>query len=270
MMITFIKDILPKITRYSKKLDDLTILTNQHWVYVDKSSTSKMVFIFRSNSDLIVSVNGVVEKGKWTYLGNDYLLVEKPSESFLYKHGFFDDTVLALKVDGTADYAFFVNETKIGRELNSLDNVLSYLDDRYIRQVNPTPSPVVHHIFLEGIYPSLGDNGKWGYRNSNGDLLIPFKFEAAYRFVGDLAIVIFNSKYGMIDLLGNLAIPADYDFLEPFSEGLSVARVGNKFGYIDKQNKIRHPFIFDDADSFEKGKAKVILKGEANYLNNDF
>ena len=34
-MKTFISDLIPKLQRFSQKLDNLTLLTNQHWVVFD-------------------------------------------------------------------------------------------------------------------------------------------------------------------------------------------------------------------------------------------
>ena len=265
-MMKFIKDILPKISRFSKKLDDTTILTDQHWVYVDKNSTSKTVFIFRSNSDLLISVNGSVEIGKWTYLGNDYLLVEKPNGNNLYKHGFFDDTVLALKVDGTLDFALFVNETKIGKELNTLENILIYLDERYISRIYHSDIENNVPIYTEELNPICNDNNKCGYCNSSGEIIIPYKFDGTHRFNDDYAIVLIGDKYGMIDTKGKFIINPIYEFLEPFSEGLALVRLNRKFGFIDKNNKVVFDFIYDDADSFLQGKAKVKIKGKTSFL----
>jgi hypothetical protein len=44
-MKTFISDIFPKIQRHSDKLDNLTLLTNQHWVSIDDILNTKQ-FIF--------------------------------------------------------------------------------------------------------------------------------------------------------------------------------------------------------------------------------
>ena len=68
-MKTYIADIIPKLQRFSQKLDNLTLLTNQHWVVLDELESSKTVFIFRSNNELLISRNGKVEKAKWEYLG---------------------------------------------------------------------------------------------------------------------------------------------------------------------------------------------------------
>ena len=40
-MKTYFADLIPKIKRFSKKLDDLTLLTNQHWVSLCDISNNK-------------------------------------------------------------------------------------------------------------------------------------------------------------------------------------------------------------------------------------
>jgi hypothetical protein len=138
-MQTFIADIIPKLQSFSKKLDDLTLLTNQHWVVLDELAKAKNVYIFRSNNELLISSNGKVEKGKWEYLGNNSLLIDRQDESFLFKHGFFDENVMALKIDGKEEYALLVNENRFDGELNSKEKVLEFLSNRYLNLVTNTP-----------------------------------------------------------------------------------------------------------------------------------
>jgi len=132
-MRAFIADIVPKISKFSQRLDDLTKLTNQHWVSIGDIAQSKRVFIFRANCQLLISENGIVEKGLWEYLGNQSLLIETIKESYLFKHGFFDENVIALKLDSTERYVFFVNESKFHRELNSIDDILKFLENKYLK-----------------------------------------------------------------------------------------------------------------------------------------
>jgi hypothetical protein len=131
-MKTFLSDIFPKIQRYSDKLDNLTLLTNQHWVSIDDMQSSKTVYIFRTNNELLVSTNGKVEKAKWEYLGNKSLLIDKKSDSYLFKHGFFDENILALKVDSSDEYAVFVNENKYDGELNTIEKVFDFIRIKYL------------------------------------------------------------------------------------------------------------------------------------------
>lgn len=131
-MKTFIADIFPKIQNYSQKLDDLTILANKHWVSIDNITTNKTVYIFRNNSELLISRNGKVEKAKWEYLGNKSLLIEIKEECHLFKHGFFDQNILALKIDSKEEYAVFVNENNFDESLNSIEKVLHQLNEKYL------------------------------------------------------------------------------------------------------------------------------------------
>lgn len=140
-MKTYIADIIPKIQKFSQKLDNLTRLTNQHWVSLGDIDQTKRVFIFRSNNELIISNNGIVERGSWEYLGNQTLLINTKEVSYLLKHGFFDENVIALKLDSTDSYAFFVNETKYIKELNNISDILKFLENKYLK-TQPTSSGI--------------------------------------------------------------------------------------------------------------------------------
>lgn len=129
-MKTYIADFIPRIQRFSLKLDNLTILTNQHWVEINNSE-EKVVYIFRKNNELLISSNGKIEKAKWEYLGNDYLLIENVEGSYLFKHGFLDEYILALKIDSKDEYLLFVNETKYNLDVNSFDKLNLFLKKRY-------------------------------------------------------------------------------------------------------------------------------------------
>jgi hypothetical protein len=131
-MKTYFLDLIPKIQRFSQKLDNLTLLINQHWVVIDEIKNSKNTYIFRENNELLISKNGKVEKARWEYLGNNSLLIDRKDESYLFKHGFFDENILALKIDGKNEYAFLVNENKFQKELNSIENIVEFLNREYI------------------------------------------------------------------------------------------------------------------------------------------
>lgn len=130
-MKTYIADIIPKIQRHSKRLDDLTILTNQHWVVIDEINSTKNTYIFRTNGELLISQNGKVQKARWEYLGNNSLLIDMDKESYLFKHGFLDSNILALKVENKDEYAFFVNENKYEGEINSPMHAIDFLEKKY-------------------------------------------------------------------------------------------------------------------------------------------
>lgn len=133
-MLYYLFDIIPKIQVFSKKLDDISLLINQHWVSINEMNNNKTVFIFRSNEQLLISENGKIERAKWEYIGSNSLVIDQQSGSYLFRHGFLDDTILALKVDGTETYALFINETKYGKEINGIHDIEFFLKLRYLNQ----------------------------------------------------------------------------------------------------------------------------------------
>ena len=138
-MKTFIADIIPRIQKFSQKLDNKTLLTNQHWVVIDEINSTKTVYIFRSNNELLISISGKVEKAKWEYLDKNSLLIDMKAGSYLFRHGFFDENILALKIDGKDEYVFLVNETKFDAELNSYKQIIEFLNYKYIKTTEVQP-----------------------------------------------------------------------------------------------------------------------------------
>jgi hypothetical protein len=152
-MKTFLADIFPKIQRFSDKLDILTLLTNQHWVSIDDILSTKTVYIFRTNNELLISKNGKVEKAKWEHLGNKSILIDITTDSYLFKHDFFDGNVLALKVDSSDEYVVFVNENKYDGELNSIDKVFDFLRGTYL---DPTIKSTIEVSTGQVVNSSIG------------------------------------------------------------------------------------------------------------------
>lgn len=87
----------------------------------------------------MISQNGKVERAKWEHLGNQSLLIDQKSESFLFKHGFFDENILALKIDSKEEYAIFVNENTYDGEINSIDKGSDFLQRKY--HISPIKIP---------------------------------------------------------------------------------------------------------------------------------
>jgi hypothetical protein len=130
-MKTYVADFIPRFKKFSKELDNMTLLINQHWVMVDEITSTKTVYIFQRNNRLLLSQDGKVEKAEWEMIDPSNVLVTVGEESFMFKHGFLDDNVLALKLDGKGEYALFFNENKADIELNGLGSILGFLSDKY-------------------------------------------------------------------------------------------------------------------------------------------
>ena len=81
-------------------------------------------------------------------------------------------------------------------------------------------------------------------------------------FSENRAWVIKQGKYGFIDKTGTLVIPMQYDVVNGFSEGLAKVKINGKCGFINITGNVVIPLTFTDAASFESGIAWV--KDETN------
>lgn len=100
----------------------------------------------------------------------------------------------------------------------------------------PDPYP---SNFSEGLVAWVFANGKMGYLDEKGKIVVPALFDYEGDFSEGLAAVELNEEYGFIDKTGIIVIePRSYLYLPQFVNGL--ARVTTRdfnFGYIDKKGK---------------------------------
>jgi hypothetical protein len=134
------------------------------------------------------------------------------------------------------------------------------------------------------------ENGKWGYADRSGRVVIAAQFDAALAFTDGLARVGVvneelpeidarpNLKWGYIDDRGRVLVELRYAVLNDFSEGLAVAAVTDagmperswvrrggrrnlKWGYVDRTGREVIPMQFLAAGDFAEGLAAVSPAG---------
>jgi hypothetical protein len=97
---------------------------------------------------------------------------------------------------------------------------------------------------------------------------IPYIYDHVWDFSEGMAAIHQDGKWGFIDRTGNLVIPAIYDEIQSFSEGMAAARISDhqdgKWGFIDKAGNVVIPFIYDGAGSFSEGLAAVRVIDDRN------
>jgi hypothetical protein len=144
------------------------------------------------------------------------------------------------------------------------------------------------------LYP-VNRDGKWGYCDRSGKVIIPFQFEDAEpfsegmakvgrnddsfsvfidtqgkvvtrpldtvssRFSEGLIPVRTDGKIGYANKQGEIVIAPKFDDGGDFSEGLAPVRMGELWGYIDREQRMVIPPQFTDADSFHDGMASASI-----------
>jgi serine/threonine protein kinase len=109
--------------------------------------------------------------------------------------------------------------------------------------------------------------GKHGYINKNGEFVVTPKFDEAYDFTEQVALVKSGVKYGYINHSGEYAITPQFDDAYHFSEGLAAVKVGDKWGYIDKSGTSVITPQFIQVASFFDGLAKVKIGDKCGYID---
>lgn len=104
----------------------------------------------------------------------------------------------------------------------------------------------------------IQQNGKWGYIDSSGKIVIKPQFVWAEEFSEGLAAFENEEgKHGYIDESGAVVIQPKFDNWTNFSEGLAAVSIALEWGYIDKTGKWAIPPQFAIGRPFSSGLARV-------------
>lgn len=101
------------------------------------------------------------------------------------------------------------------------------------------------------------ENSKFGFVDSNGEVVIEPIFENAGNFSQGKAAVLLSDRVGFIDSTGKIVIPCKYDWTNGFSKGYAMVKLNSKFGFIDLQGNEITPIRFDYAFHFNHGYSIV-------------
>lgn len=138
-------------------------------------------------------------------------------------------------------------------------NKWGYLDTN--GQVIIAPQFDAVRNFNQGL-AAVNSAGKWGMIDTAGNWIIKPSFQGIWAFNNGLARVkVFEKGHGFIDRSNRLIIPPEYEEAYDFSSYRSRIKEGAYYGYIDKQNRQVIPPTFAYASDFIKGKA-VVKKDE--------
>lgn len=116
--------------------------------------------------------------------------------------------------------------------------------------------------FSEGIV-AVKRNGKWGYVNDKGEIIVPCEYEIAYPYSDGMGVLALsdNTLVAITDLNGNITpittkLKVDNRFAE-FSDGLLLVTDGRKWGYLNKSGQLSIECKYLFALPFSEGLAGV-------------
>jgi len=161
-------------------------------------------------------------------------------------------------------------------------------------------------VFSQKLLSPFLENGKWGYMNEKGEVIIPTSYRNAFNFSIDgyapvvdirkswgfidakgealnidlkgyivdkkgfndgLAIIIYKSKKGVVNTKGEVVIAPEYDLIMPFSDGYTTARKGKEF-YILSKDGTSKKVDFVKVNRFSNGLAPFLgVNKKYGFLN---
>jgi hypothetical protein len=129
-MQAYIKQIFPKVLRYSNKLDKTSTFAEHPWLLFSDNLDSRKLYIFKQKDHkIIISVDGSIEYGKWDFLPEiNSLIMEIGEDKKLFNQAFIDDSLMILKVDGKDDFMAFA----IADKFSNNRKIKDYIESNYI------------------------------------------------------------------------------------------------------------------------------------------
>jgi hypothetical protein len=130
-MNIYLKDLFSRIKSYSKQLDAEAILYNKKWLFITEND-EQVVYIFRPNNELIVTLNGIGVKGRWEILFDNTISIEVKEEIRIYNAAFVEEKFLALQLDSNNRFDVLVEKTiQEQNYITNLEESIKYIDNKY-------------------------------------------------------------------------------------------------------------------------------------------
>lgn len=120
----------------------------------------------------------------------------------------------------------------------------------------------------DGIFVVMKNN-KYGFLDTNGNMLTKAKFDAAASFSNGRAAVKWNGKWGFINRKGEWVIENKYDQVRSFHEGLTSVAIGSVWnqrvwGVIDTNGNALKTKAYDEIRGLKGGLFQVFVNGEGS------
>lgn len=233
------------------------------------------IFFFEhgGDSDLDFSLIPVRQGEKWGYVNQKGEFVINPQ--FTGAELFNDGLAAVENSDGKCGFINKKGEFVIPYKYKSV----TAFNEGYAFVVEETSAPVCVNTkgkeefkcpdnfsvvtrFHEGLAAFKNSEGKWGYINTHGKVVINAQFTHAGEFSEGLAAICDDhDNRGFIDKKGKIVINPQFKSVMAFHNGMAAFSNGKTWGYIDKEGKYVINPQFDEASAFV-GDMAVVKSGK--------
>ncbi len=127
-------------------------------------------------------------------------------------------------------------------------------------------------------YPALyfdEENSLYGYKDNDGNVIVPPKYLKAGEFYEDAALVILPENPDVLRVIkpdGEYLFDKAFSAVNNFNSGyaLVVANDEGEYSYINKKGELATELLFEKAENFDSGFASVVLNGQSGIVDTLF
>ena len=127
---------IPNLKPFNYEIHHNSHFINQQWVLVNGISKKKSVYVFREDNVLEIARKDNVIKTSWNIKNQNIFSIETEDGMIMVKAYFKDDDILVLNNQDKNEFALYINTTNYEEELNSVDDIQSFLKDKYTKKVS--------------------------------------------------------------------------------------------------------------------------------------
>lgn len=110
--------------------------------------------------------------------------------------------------------------------------------------------------------------GKWGYLDTQGQIVIEPQFDHAYPFSEGLALVEIGKRLKrFIDIHGNTVFEIEATAVGGCCDGLIPCQQGNKWCFLDRTGGVAFGVVCQAVNEFREGRAGVLKKGLCGFID---
>jgi len=141
--------------------------------------------------------------------------------------------------------------------LNDSTNLYAVIDtsDHILQRFTVGKTPILNGSF-EKVAFTDELKGMIGFYDKN-QKIAAFFISGAGEYEDGLLNVDIDGKSGFIDSTGKIIIPIKYDEVRPFWDGIALVKNNDLYGFIDKKGRPITDVKYEEADHFEEGIAGV-------------